>query len=240
MFDHEIYSIFQKLNRRIKDIHYVETKQFPDQIKPLAEYYVTKRLNILNPPTRVDSRKGMPIPYLAYWVSDIFGLKDENMITDLGLSLIYISLVVSVRDDLVDNKLWSEHAHVCLANLYYDKYYSILKRIIDTPSPFWSLLLDCLNEWGKYESWSFLNKYNDQVDPLSERFLMGSSSYLVAITLPTVAAISFITNNEAKIPNLQKFLRNYWMGWKVMDDFRDWKKDLNTPNYTIHLSYFML
>ncbi len=231
MFSHEIYSNFQELNRWIKNIHHLEIEHFPDPIKPLAEYYVTKRLNILNPPARVDGRKGMPIPYLAYWVSDIFGLKDENIIRELGLSLTYISLVVSVRDDLLDNKMWSEHAHICMANVYYDKYYNTLKRIVDSTSPFWSLLSDCLNEWGKYESWSFLFKHDNQMDPFSDRFLVESSRYLVAITLPTLAAIAFITGKEAKIPKIQKFLRNYWMGWKIMDDFRDWKKDLNTPNY---------
>jgi len=231
LFNHEIYSNFQELNRRIKETHHIESKQLPDKIKHMAEYYATKRLSILNNSTKVDSRNGMPIPYLAYWLSDICGLRDKDTITNLGLSLTYISLVVSVRDDLFDSKIWSEQAHVCLANLYYDKYYSILKKTIDTSSSFWSLLSDCSNEWGKNESWNFLYKYDNRVNPLSEPFLIESSRYLVSITLPTLAAICFITNNEVYIPKIKKFLQNYWMGWKIMDDLRDWKKDLHILNY---------
>ena len=55
--------------------------------------------------------------------------------------------------------------------------------------------------------------------------------YLVAITLPSIAAIAILSKQHSRIANIRNFLKNYCMGWKIADDLRDWRRDLNMPNY---------
>jgi hypothetical protein len=229
--DYSIYSEFSEGLKWIAKKHRLELESFPKSISPLAEHYLKNRLFILTEkPVKIDVRSGMPFPYLAYWFAKAFSL-DDKIINKLASTLTYISLTVSIRDDLLDGTVQSAHGHVCLANLYYDKYFRIFKSIFPPNSIFWHILSNCLNEWSRYESWSYLFEYKNQIKPFSQAFLKESSRYLVAITLPTLAAIAIVTNNQTKIPQITKFLKNYWMGWKVVDDTKDWQSDLRMPNF---------
>ncbi len=238
MPDLEIYSNYNDKLEWLIDKHRKELSIVPASISSLARYYLTKRLLILiQKPLTIDRRFGRPVPYLAYWFADAFGLDDQKVVRQLGLTLSYISLAVSARDDLLDGrirlgqKIVSEHAHVCLTNMYYDRYFRIFKSILHPGSEFWYILSCCLNDWSNYEKWSFLFNSNNRINPFSEKFLSESSSYLVAITLPTIAAAALLTGNQDKIPQITKFLRHYCMGWKIVDDIRDWQKDLKLHNF---------
>jgi hypothetical protein len=238
MPDLEIYSNYEEKLRWLINKHHKELSILPLSISSLARYYLTKRLFILTQkPLAIDRKFGRPIPYLAYWFASAFGLNDQKTVRQLGLTLSYISFAVSARDDLLDgrvrlgDRVVSEHSHVCLANMYYNKYFRIFKSMLPAKSEFWYILSCCLNNWSSYESWSFLFNSSNKIDPFSGKFLSHSSSYLVAITLPTIAAAAFLTGNQDKIPQITKFLRHYWMGWKIVDDIRDWQKDLDVPNF---------
>jgi hypothetical protein len=236
--DHQIYLDFRNEVKRLERRHERELASFPRQIDVIARHYLKKRLLILNhKDMEFDGRLGRPIPYLAFWFADAFGLKDKETIRRLAASLMYISLWVSIRDDLqdgraaIDDKALCEHAYVCLANIYYSKYVDIFREIFPAESRFWYILTNCLDKWWQYDSWSFLFTYENNTDPLSQKFLRKASSYLPAIMLPTVAAIALLTRNQMKIPLLAEFLKHYWMGWKIVDDIRDWQKDLKLPKY---------
>src|SRR5215213_714156 len=236
--DHPIYSDFRNEVKRLERRHDRELVSFPRQIGAIAHYYLNKRLLILNDKDiEFDERLGRPVPYLAFWFADAFGLKDKQTIRQLAASLMYISLWVSIRDDLQDGraavggKTVCEHAYVYLANIYYSKYTDIFREMFPPESRFWYILTDCLDQWWKYNSWSFLFSYNNNTDPLSKMFLSKASSYLPAIILPTLAAIALLTKNHMKIPLVAGFLKHYWMGWKIVDDIRDWEKDLKVRNY---------
>lgn len=87
-----------------------------------------------------------------------------------------------------------------------------------------------MNEWSKYETWSFLFRHDPKIDPLSKLFLEKSSQYLSAITLPTLAAIAMLTSTP--LDPIIDFLKNYCIAFRIADDLRDWRKDLNAANYT--------
>jgi hypothetical protein len=234
-----IYFDFEKEVSWIKRVQSQEYATFPGTLSKLADYYLRKRLDILGEKSLVvDRRLGRPFPYMAFWFADSFGLANSEDIRKLALSLVYISICVSARDDLVDAKLKlngrkaATHALICLTDLYYNKYFQIFKALLPPSSRFWYIMSNCFNDWESYEAWSFLfNSLND-FDPLSQHFLKKSSQYLLAITLPTIAATAFLTNNESKIPQITRFLRYYWMGWKMVDDIKDWKRDINTPKFS--------
>jgi hypothetical protein len=236
--DHQIYSDFRNEVRQLQKTHSRELASFPKEISAIACYYLRKRLLILNDKDiEFDGRLGRPVPYLAFWFADAFGLKDKQIIRQLAASLMYISLWISIRDDLQDGraaingKIVCEHAYVCLANIYFSKYINTFREMFPPESRFWYILTNCLDQCWKYESWSFLFSYNNNTDPLSEKFLSKASSYLPAIMLPTLAAIALVTRNHKKIPLVAEFLKHYWMAWKIVDDIRDWQKDLKVRRY---------
>lgn len=239
MRDLFIYFDFDKDVSWIKRIQSQEYARFPVTISKLAEYYLKKRLYILGEkPLIVDQRLGRPFPYLAFWFADAFGLTNREAARKLALSLVYISICVSARDDLVDARLKlngrkvSTHALVCLTDLYYNRYFQIFKTLLPPSSRFWHTMSNCLNDWARYEAWSFFFSSSDDFAPLSQQFLKKSSQYLVAVTLPTIVATAFLTSNESKIPHIVRFLRYYWMGWKMVDDIHDWERDLETPKFS--------
>jgi hypothetical protein len=236
--DDQIYSDFRNEVKQLQRRHNSELVSFPKQIGAIAHYYLSKRLLILNDKDiEFDARLGRPVPYLAFWFADAFGLKDKQTIRQLAASLMYISLWVSIRDDLQDGrraingKIPSEYAYFCLASIYYSKYINIFRDMFPSRSRFWYILANCLDQWCKYDCWSFLFAYNSNTNPLSEKFLSKASSYLPAIMLPTLAAIALTTRNHTKIPLVAEFLKHYWMGWKIVDDIRDWQKDLKVQKY---------
>lgn len=246
--DLDIYTGFSKEMKWIRDIHRKELASFPPAIYSLANYYLSERLLILGKkPIAVDPRFGRPSPYLVFWFAKNFGLRDELMTKNLGLAASYISLCVSIRDDLIDgrpvlsfdddNKPASVPACVYLANIYYQKFYDIFKlnQSIVKRSEFWSVLCDCLSEWSIHESWSYLFDPKQQhgrvkFDPLSYQFLFERSRYLVAIALPIIFAVAVLTGNTGKLPQIRQFLKHYCIAWKLIDDLRDWRKDLTLDN----------
>jgi hypothetical protein len=236
--DHQIYSDFRNEVTRLQKMHNRELASFPREIDAIARYYLRKRLLILNDKDiEFDGRLGRPVPYLAFWFADALGLKDKQTIRQLAASLMYISIWVSIKDDLQDGraaingKIACDNAYVCLANIYFSKYINIFREMFTSESRFWYILTNCLDQWSKYESWSFLYSYNNNTDPLSEKFLSKASSYLPAIMLPSLAAIALVTRNHTKIPLVAEFLKHYWMAWKIVDDIRDWQKDLKVRRY---------
>jgi hypothetical protein len=240
MIDSWIYSRFSDTLSWISRKHSQELDMFPREISSIADYYLKKRLLILTQePVKVDPRLGDPLPFLALWFADSFGLSNKLLVNKLALTLSYAAIIVSVRDDLIDGRavidgrMGSEHAYIATANFYYDKYYDIFKAVFPPESIFWSILCNCLNEWSQYETWSFIfNRGAKKIfNPLSRKFLVNSSRYLVAITFPTIAAIAILTENQLKLDRIRKFLTDYYAGFRIADDLRDWPEDLNAPNY---------
>jgi hypothetical protein len=231
--DNEIYSNFSNVLSWIGKKHRQECVRLPEPIRSLAWRYLSERLLVINEaPVRIDPRFGRPIPYLVFWFASAFGMTDNEITRRLALSLSYISLTVSMRDDLLDERAPPIEALTCLANIYHYEYFKIFKAIFPHRSDFWYVLSNCSNEWSKYEIWrSSFNYQNKVLDPFSEQFLKESSRYLVAITLPTLAAIAILTHNEKKIATITRFLTNYWMGWRIVDDIRDWHEDLEIRNF---------
>lgn len=228
-FQHSIRYIKANLNKDISDL--------PNGLQNVAEYYFTKRLSLLSGPVAVDRRFGAPIPYLAYWFSDAFAYRDQHIIDDFGLALVYASIVNCARDDLVDNDLrFGNDSIIAFANTFHGKYYEIFKGVFPKTSQIWYILAECADDWAKCESWNYTFKHNFEDNPLANHFLNKSSKYLVSITLPTIAATAIASGNEKEISKITQFLQNYWMGWKILDDLRDWKEDLYKKNYN-HSSF---
>lgn len=238
MKDHWIYADFETYDINFKNFFENEIKSLPNELLPLAGYYLKERLYIINEKdVKFDILIGRPVPYLAYWLSDAFELIERKTIDLLALSLIYASILVSLRDDLSDgricrdNKDFDENHYVALISFYYSKYINTFKQILPADSNIWHILTEAQLRWSNYEMWAFSFRRSEGFSPLSADFLGKTSSYLVAITFPTLAAICILTDRKSKLNKIEKFLEYYCMGWKIADDLKDWKKDLTVSHF---------
>ncbi len=228
----DIYGDFHKYNEHIVTRAKKDKAEMSADFQDISEYYFNSRLPLLNGSVVVDRRYGAPIPYLEYWFSDAFEYKDEHVIDDFGMALVYISIVNCARDDLIDNDLkFNNDTIVSFSNVFYGKYYNIFERLFPPTSPMWYIIARSLDDWAKCENWNYTYNHNMKDDPFAKPFLENSSRYLVSITLPSIAASAILSDHEHEISNIFKFLQNYWMGWKILDDLKDWKDDLYKKNY---------
>jgi len=234
MLGSEIYADFSKEINWIRERIREEILTLPNSLKSLAEYYVGKRLIILSDkarPIKFDPELGRPIPYVAFWFADAFGLTNKQVTRKLALGLVYSSLATTVRDDIIDHESPSELRYVTLANMYLHRYLVIFDDLFDPDSKFWYHLASCIKELARYESWNLISNYEHSFDPFSKSFLEESSRYFSAVVMPTLAALAIATNNERKIPLVSKFLQHFSMGWRIYDDLSDWRKDLKIDNW---------
>ncbi|MDQ3836309.1 MAG: hypothetical protein M3270_05165, partial [Thermoproteota archaeon] len=243
--DSSIYTDFISNINWMKKVLRSEIEELAPNLLPLAKYYLNKRLNILDTgKTVADPRYGRPMPFLALWFSNSLGIKKKNDANKFALALTYANLFFCIRDDLIDGrvllsrkKLASEHEHIALSNFYYIKYFNIFEEFFPKSSTIWYILADSFRGWWENEYWSLglreVNYHfrNSDFLPLSKRFLSKSSQYLISITFPTIAGLTILSGNVKLLPQMRNFLSNYFIGFRISDDLRDWRQDLHVKGY---------
>jgi hypothetical protein len=235
MYGSEIYNDFREDIYWIRERIQGDVRFFPDSMKPLVEHYIKRRLLIIPSKERIygssfDYELGRPVPYATFWFADAFGLSDEAVWRKLGLGLIYSALATTIRDDIIDGEGPQDSRRTNLLNYYNHRYLEIFDDFFPRNSSFWYHLSRGIQETAKYESWNLLFDEDLEIAPFSEAFLQESSRYFSAVVMPTLAALAALTDYEDGVEIASRFLRNFSMGWRIFDDFCDWKKDLNRAN----------
>ena len=230
----EIYSDFSKEIHWIKKRIQEDVDTFPESLQYLVEYYLKKRLKILHDKKqriRFDPELGRPVPYAVFWFADAFGFLNKETTRKLALSLVYSSIVTTIRDDTADSDPLSRYQYSILANTFLHKYFMIFEEFFDPDSRIWYFLSNNIKEMVRYERWNHAFQYKQGVDSFSDDFLEESSRYFSAVVVPTIAALAILSNNEGKIPIVTEFLREFSKGWRIFDDLTDWRKDLEVRKF---------
>jgi hypothetical protein len=208
-----------------------DVKGLPPGLKRLGESLISKRLLI--GPTRatwpqLDSQVGRPVAYSVFWFADALGFTERNSIRSFALAMTYSLLVTTLRDDVVDDeKMKGRRSQLLsLARIFQRKYLDIFEKAFKSDSSFWRYLAMALDEQLSYESWTRTFDLDSRQNPLSAGFLEDSSRYLVALALPSLAAVAVASDAEDKIGGITRFGQHLSMGWRVYDDLKDWKIDL--------------
>jgi len=235
MYGSKIYNDFREDIYWIRERIQGDVRFFPDSMKPLVEHYIKKRLLIIPSKERIygssfDYELPRPVPYATFWFADAFGLRDEAIYRKLGLGLLYSALATTIRDDIIDGEGPQDPRRTNLLNYYNHRYLEIFDDLFPKDSSFWYHLTRGIQETARYESWNLLFDDGLRVDPFSEAFLQESSRYFSAVVVSTLEKIAVLAGNEDGVQVVSDFLRNFSMGWRIYDDFCDWKKDLRREN----------
>lgn len=189
---------------------------------------MTQRIKVLHDGDPICSAHHLsprPIPYLAFWFARAFGIEDVQVRRLLGLSLVYVCLSASPRDDLLDGSGFAPHQQTYLTGWFWEKYFVVLKKLFSAESPIWYVLSRSTSDWGRGERWALYQNRHGTANPLSANFLRNTSRYLVALIFPTLAGVAFLSNRPQKVSTIRRFACYYCMGWRILDDLRDWQDD---------------
>ena len=234
--ERNLYADFAPDVRWIQERIRADYKALPAAVQGVAQYYLTQRIKVLHDRDPVCSAHHLsprPIPYLAFWFARDFGLEDVQVRRLLGLSLVYVCLSVSPRDDLLDGSGFAPHQQTYLARWFWEKYFLVLKKLFSAESPIWYVLSRSTADWGRGERWALYQNPYETSNPLSADFLRKTSRYLVALIFPTLAGVAFLSNRPQKVSAIRRFACQYCMGWRILDDLRDWQDDSLEANIDV-------
>jgi hypothetical protein len=227
-----IYSDFSKDFNWIKNKIKEDISSCPKLVRPLAEYYVKKRLFILPDVSRrinFNPYIGRPVPYTVFWFGESFEL-ERKVSRMLALALVYYSISITVHDDIVDLGVSRESEYFALEKFFLKKYLEVFEKLFSQDSEFWFHFERWSKEFAKYEAWNNTFDLDSCSDPFSEAFLKESSRYFSSTVMPTLTGVALISENQDKIPKLERFVEHFSMGWKIYDDLKDWRTDLKIKN----------
>jgi hypothetical protein len=195
----------------------------------VSRYYVAERVKVLdncNSSYPNHPLSPSPIPYLVFWFAQDFGFEDAQVRRLLGLGLVYVCLSSSPRDDLFDGSGFPRDQLTYLAHWFWEKYIHAFKKLFPTESRIWRLVLKSATDWKRCERWALSQKKHAAADPFSAAFLGNSARYLVALLFPALSGVALLSNQTARLTAIRRFALYYCMGWKILDDLRDWREDL--------------
>jgi hypothetical protein len=237
-----IYSDFNSDVRWIKQTVRADLETLRPAMQGVAHYYLTNRIKVLDTTDHVCATHHLsprPIPYLAFWYSHAFGLDDPQVRRLLGLCLVYACLSSTPRDDLLDGSGFAPRQQTYLSGWFWQKYVSALETLFDDQSLIWLLLAKSKDDWERCDRWVLSQQRHQAADPLSVGFLRNSSAYLAALIFPTLAGVALLSNRARKIAAIKRFTCHYCMGWRILDDWRDWRDDLEANIQTNSVLAFL-
>jgi hypothetical protein len=195
-----------------------------------ARYYLNQRLKILSNPEWKYPPVAQFLPYAVFWLSRAFDCPKPRSVRKIALSLVYDIVSVTLVDDASDSGLekWKNELLLSLAENYSSARLQLQSEVFPPRSSFWPILSDSRASFSRYLEWN--STYHASVDPLSDAFLEESSRYTVSLCLPAFAGVAILARRKAKIAEISRFLRSFFMGWRIADDIWDWKDDVRMPN----------
>jgi hypothetical protein len=205
----------------------------PPSVKKVAKYYLTERVRALPLSTQVGRPHPLvarPVPFIVFWFSKALGLECRETQRNLALSFLYACLSVCPNDDLLDRRAFAARHQLYLAHWFWDRYYRVFDNLFPSKSPIWHILADCTAAWRRSDQRSLVPKDMSGTAALSPRYLSMTSEYLRALMFPTLAAVALLSGKAHHLTPLRRFAWNYCIGFRIVDDLRDWRDDYAKRN----------
>jgi hypothetical protein len=214
------------MQRRIR----VEYEKLPEAVQSVAWHYLAKRVRVLPDPNRTVAipthpLSPQPIPYLAFWFARDFGVKEPKVRRLLALAMAYVCAGSSPRDDLVDGVVFAAAEQNYVARWLWELYFDTLKELFPSESATWYLVAKCEADWSRSDRVVLFSEKVAAAKPLSRAFLRETSRYLAALITPTLAGVALLKKRLGAVSSIERFCQTYCMGWRILDDLRDWDED---------------
>jgi hypothetical protein len=161
----------------------------------------------------------------VFWFSKALGLACRETQRNLGLSFVYACLSATPNDDIFDRRAFAPRHQMYLSHWFWDRYYRVFDNLFPSESPIWHILADCTAAWRRSDQRSLFPQDLSGTAALSPRHLSMTSEYLRALMFPPLASVALLSGKAHHLSALRRFVWNYCIGWRIVDDLRDWRDD---------------
>ena len=138
-------------------------------------------------------------------------------------------------DKIIDNREKVTPEELFAFNMYNEKANKILHHYFKKDSIFWKYYDKYLKEYVS----AVLEEQNKHYNSIDEKFTeqdfyriaKGKSAFAKYIP----AALAILSNEAEKIEIFENFQDDFYVGFQIFDDIRDWKEDINNLQISQHV-----
>jgi hypothetical protein len=190
---------------------------FPAPLNVLGLDYLAK-FNVFH----TDSSKNYVCYLLPFWLTDLTLISSEEN-RKLSLANVFIMLYFFIQDDWIDSTSPQPIEQLPLGNLFILEYLDIYKQYFPSDSPFWSFFKEYVTEWAE----SVANERNQNYFINNIRMIAKKAG---PVKLASTGAL-LLSNQADLIPKLSDSIDHVLITLQMVDDWVDWKEDLEQKNY---------
>ncbi|MCX8128701.1 MAG: hypothetical protein N3I35_01220 [Clostridia bacterium] len=216
-FDSDIAYVLEECEKRILE--------YPSGIKQFAYKYLDK-LHLLK-----DKNQSGGFCYLMpFWLMDTFGIERRicrNIAIGNSFALLYFMSQDEVMDDCTQK---SKVELLPVSSLFFTEFISSYQSTFPGESSFWQYFDKYMKEWAGSVVWERSNHWG-QANEYTEEDLILLSRKAAPMKIP-FAAMSILSGNELAVKAFSDMVDYDQIVYQMIDDWRDWKEDMEIGNYT--------
>jgi hypothetical protein len=167
---------------------------------------------------------------MPFLLQDAFELKRE-IARKVSLGTTYILLYFYSQDEVMDTGEGEYKGHLLpLSNMFYQDFISLFYSLLPSKQLFWSLSKRYIREWASSVIWE-REEHWGKAKNFSEDDLMLLSRKAAPLKI-SCAAMSLLGGREDTVEPLENMVDYSQVVFQLLDDFKDWRTDLFSKNYT--------
>ncbi len=175
-----------------------------------------------------DGTKNYICYLLPFWLKDLASMKSEHC-RRLSLANVFVMLYFFVQDDLMDTNPPEWKEQLALGNLFYLEFLEIYRSHFPPGSPFWFYYKEYIAEWAA----SVANEQKEDYFQTRPKMAAQKAS---PVKLASTGAL-LLSNQARLIPSVSDCVDHVLITLQMVDDWVDWKEDLETGNDNGMLSF---
>lgn len=223
-FSSELKIVFDGVKKRIQ--------RYPAEFRHDADYFLDL-YDVTKPGFCMECMSFM----IPFWLMDTLKLGTDSAIkisTANLMGLFYFLLQDEIIDAEINN---SNHRMLPLSNLFYLDFMELYHSLFPCASQFWKYVRKYVMQWTR--SMALERREPRRSKNLRGEYDIKAHAYKSAPQKVAVAASCFLTGNSKRISKLSEVVDYTTASLQLMDDWQDWKDDLNSNHYTYFLSQVM-
>lgn len=167
---------------------------------------------------------------MPFLLQEAFKLDSETCRT-VSLGTTYILLYFFSQDEVMDTGAGEYKGHLLpLSNMFYQDFISLFYSLLPANGHFWSLFKKYIREWAESVLWE-REEHWGQAKSFSEDDLILLSRKAAPLKI-SCAAIGLLGGRKELIELLDRMVDYSQVVFQLLDDFKDWRDDLASKNYT--------
>ncbi len=220
-FDSEIDLLLQECEKRI---HSYPSIMQEDAVSCLARFHLLRN---------DEMRTGGFAYLMPFWLEQEFGLDVEACRT-AALGNVFGLLYFLTQDAVMDSDGERDLGHILpLSSMFFLDFISMYRKLFEPDSPFWTYFHEYISQWAESVLWE-RREHHRRLTPYSESGIVLLARKAAPLKIP-FAALSMLAGRHGDIEAFSNMIDYDQAVYQMIDDWRDWKKDLEEGNY----SYFL-